>query len=299
MIKKLEGLKGSPKWVTHLGCVKGCLDYLGINVSDAWLFGATGHAFVINVHDVVCPSGPTAWKTEMLCVLGRNVGYTVEGIFGHKSASDFTEKQKNAREMVKKAVDAGYPCYGWELGIPEFYIVFGYDDKGYYYRDFDNSCKGPKPWNELRNSGIGVLEMYCLMRSEPADDLKVITEVLQFALEIPTSPPKWIFPKYKAGVAGFDNWIRALENGEADGFGNAYNAAVWNECRGFAVEFLKKAKQSLSDDVNSIFDEAIRHYNIVSENLLSLTKIFPFMEPENTASDAPPDTKPASAPLPN
>ena len=51
MKKILENLKYSPKWVTHLGCVKGCLDYLNINITDAWLFGASGHAFVINIHE--------------------------------------------------------------------------------------------------------------------------------------------------------------------------------------------------------------------------------------------------------
>ena len=285
MTKRLEGLKYSPKWVTHLGCVKGCLDYLNINVSDAWLFGATGHAFVINLHEVVCPSGPTAWKTEMLFMLGRNVGYTIDGVFSHKSASDFAEKQKNAWEMVKKSLDADYPCYGWELGIPEFYVVFGYDVKGYYYRDFDNSGKGPKPWNELGDTGIGVLEMYCLKPGEPADDATAVKEALEFALEISESPPKWIFPKYKAGVAGFDNWIRALETGEADGFGNAYSAVVWNECRGFAVEFLKEAKQRIGGDVCSLFDEAIGHYSTVSENLASLAKIFPFKGPNTKGEE--------------
>ena len=52
-MKKLEGLIWKPFWTTHLGCIKGCLNYLGLNVSDGWLFGATGHAFVINIHEVL------------------------------------------------------------------------------------------------------------------------------------------------------------------------------------------------------------------------------------------------------
>ena len=45
-IVRLENLKWQPKWVSHLGCLKGCLDYLDVQVSDAWLFGASGHAFL-------------------------------------------------------------------------------------------------------------------------------------------------------------------------------------------------------------------------------------------------------------
>ena len=39
MVKMLEGLKWSPKWVSHLGCIKGCLEYLKIDLSDTWLYG--------------------------------------------------------------------------------------------------------------------------------------------------------------------------------------------------------------------------------------------------------------------
>lgn len=41
-----------PRWVSHMGCLKGCLDYLGIGISEAWLYGGTGHAFVINLHEM-------------------------------------------------------------------------------------------------------------------------------------------------------------------------------------------------------------------------------------------------------
>lgn len=53
MRTKLENLKWKPRWVSHLGCIKGCVEYLDLDVSDAWLYGATGHAFVINLHEEV------------------------------------------------------------------------------------------------------------------------------------------------------------------------------------------------------------------------------------------------------
>ena len=80
----LENLKWSPKWVSHLGCVKGCLDFLGIEITDAWLYGGTGHAFIINIGEDSCPSGPTAWKTMMLFEQGLALGYEIKGVFGSK-----------------------------------------------------------------------------------------------------------------------------------------------------------------------------------------------------------------------
>ncbi len=277
MEKRIENLRWRPRWVSHLGCIKSCLEYLNLDVSEGWLFGATGHAFIINIHEIVCPSGPTAWNTEMFFKLGGNIGYMIDGVLGKKSDPDFAEKQKRAWENTKSAIDQRIPCYGWELDIPEYYVVYGYDEKGYYFSGPGcNFGKGPKPWKELGNSQIGVLEIHSVKRKDASDDVKTVKEVFEFTLEHSKSPAKWIYPKYKAGLAGFDNWIKALEAGGAHGFGMAYNACVWGECRRFAVDFLKEAKNRLDKKLNSLFDRATEHYEKVALNLNRVSEIFPF-----------------------
>ncbi len=278
MEKMLEGLKWSPKWVSHLGCIKGCLEYLKIDVSDAWLYGGTGHAFIINISKDSCPSGPTAWKTEMLFKLGRNLGYTIDGSSAHKSMPDFKERQKQAWEHIRGSIDEGYPCYGWELDIAEFQNIYGYDDVGYYFRGPGSEAgRGPKPWDEVGESEIGVLELYSVRPGEPSSDEETVKGALEFALEHSEGPEKWIFPNYSSGIAGFDSWIAGLKEGIASRDGLAYNAAVWNECRQYAVEFLTEAKERL--DLVDEFDEAIEHYSIVAENLKGLTELCPLVFP--------------------
>ena len=280
METKIENLRWKPMWVSHLGCIKGCIEYLNMEVTDAWLFGATGHAFIINMHEVVCPSGPTAWCTEELFELGKNVGYVVDGICTFKSQEDFAEKQRLAWENTKQAIDEGIPCYGWELEIPEFYVVYGYDDKGYYFSGPRcDAGKGPKPWKELGETGIGVLEMYRVKPGTPSDDVTAITDAFGFVLEHCKSPEKWIFPKYKAGLAGYDSWLGALEDGSAHPFGMAYNAQCWNECRQCAVAFLREAKERLDGSLASQFDEAISRCETVAQNLKKVAELFPFKGP--------------------
>ena len=277
MGKMIENLRWKPRWTSHMGCLKGCLECLGMDISDAWLYGATGHAFIINIHEVVCPSGPTAWNTEMLFKLGGNIGYVVDGVVGFKSKPGFAEKQREAWEMTKRAIDEGVPCYGWELEIPEYYVVYGYDDEGYYFSGPGcESGKGPKPWQELGDTAIGVLEMYTVKLGQPADDVTAVKEALEFAAERSKSPAKWILPKHKSGLAGYDAWIHALKSGTAHAVGMAYNAAVWSECRRFAIEFLKEAKNRLPGELAPRLDEAAHHYSIVAENLAKVRELFPF-----------------------
>ncbi len=291
MKKELAGLRWQPRWVSHLGCIKGCLDYLGAEISWPWLYGGTGHAFIINMHKVVCPSGPTAWNTEMLFRLAPNLGYKVAGVFAHKSAPDFAAKQAEAWALVCESLDNNIPCYGWELDIPEYYVVYGYDEVGYYYSGAGcDEGAGPKPWQRhiAEDSGIGVLEMYTVQPCEPAADEKVVKDALTLALEHAENPEKWIYPDYRSGPAGFDLWAEALDNGTAMRVGQGYNGAVWAECRGEGVAFLKEAKERLAGQADALFDEAIVHYSRVHAKLKALAELHPFiMEPEEEQLTSP------------
>lgn len=280
---KLDELKWSAKWVSHLGCIKGCTDYLGLDISGAWLYGATGHAFVINVHDELCPSGPTAWKTEQLFRLGPNAGYQIDGILGLKDNPNFAEVQAKAWEHARQALDQGVPCYGWELKIPEFYVVYGYDDgageapAGYYYRG--PGCeegKGPKPWQELGDTGIGVLELYSIRPGEAADDANTVKQALNFALDHAANPQEWTFEGYRTGLEGYENWIGALAEGKASDMGTRYNTGVWLECRQYAVGFLEEAKTRLAGRAEGLLDEAQSHYRIVAEALGQAAELYPW-----------------------
>jgi len=278
MSKQIDDLRWRPRWVSHLGCVKGCLEYLGSDISWAWLYGGTGHAFVINIHEVVCPSGPTAWHyTSLLLDLAPNLGYQLTGVYGQKKNPDFAAKQQDAWDFVRESLDNGLPCYGWELEIPEWYVIFGYDDVGYFYSGAGcDEGKGPRPWQGIGTSEIGLFEMYSVQPTSPASPEKVVKDAFALALKHAESPEEWIYPKYRSGPAGFDLWAEALEQGTADRFGQGYNGAVWAEYRAEAVWFLAEARNRLPGKADALFIEAISHYASVAANLRQLSELYPF-----------------------
>jgi len=266
-------------WISHLGCLKGCLDYLQADISDAWLFGASGHAFILNVHQQVCPSGPTAWRKEKFLDLIQNIGVVNDAVVSHKSMKDFEEKQRLIWDRLRESIDANQPCFGWEFGFPEYYVVTGYDDTGYYYSgpkpEFAD-CPEPLSWRKLGTSEIGILEVYFVQLVQPLDDLSIVQYALQFAKDFSDSPAAWLFEKYKAGLEGFDLWIGALRHNNADSWGSAFNAVVWAECRGYAEQFMREAEQRIGGQYSPLFIEAAEHYGEVARNLKSLTEVFPF-----------------------
>ena len=295
-MRELEGLNWSMSWVAHLGCVKGCLDYLGIEMSRDWLYGGTGHAFVMNIHEGLCPSGPTAWNASMLFRLAPNLGYRVEGVHARKDQPGFRDAQAKAWDHVRAAIDASLPCYGWELEIPEYYVIYGYDEVGYHFRGPGaDEGKGPRPWEALGDTGIGMLEAYSVRPGQEADAVTVLREALRFAIKIAGNPDEWIFPGYRAGLPAYDNWIAALQEGKASDMGNAYNAGVWAECRRHAAGFLKEADLRLAEQAPAALAAAIESYLNVAAHLHAVASLYPWRDGRREEALAPVDEASASA----
>ena len=274
---EIKNLRWQPRWVTHMGCVEGCLKYLRHEISTGWLYGGTGHAFVLNIANDLCPSGPTAWRTMMLYELAPNLGYKVEGVFAQRSNPEFPSLQEKAWNRAKECIDNNIPVYGWELDAPEYYTIYGYDDVGYYYSGpvCDNGT-GPKPWREIGTSQIGILEIYSVHTTGTEDPQKAIREALTKVLYHSTNPKDIIYPNYRSGLKGYDWWISAVQDGSALSMGHSYNAVVWAECRKYAVEFLKEARRYLSGTTRKLIDDARDSYEIVSNNLQNIQKTYPF-----------------------
>jgi RNA polymerase sigma factor (sigma-70 family) len=278
MIRELKGLKTDPSWVSWLGCLRGCLNYLGADMSRGWLFGGTGHAFIINMAPDVCPSGPTAWDSDFLVPLSEMVGARTGQIHSYRGRSDLDPTREAAWAYVRGCLDRGIPCFGWELGCPEYQVIYGYDDEGYYFQGPSaEEGAGPIPWQKLATSEIGVLELYSVERCDPEDDATIVREACKGAILFADNDNNpWRLRRYRTGISAFEAWANALENGTAMDMGARYNGEVWSECRGMTVAFLDEARERLNGRAGDLLTEASAHYAEVSDRMKQARDLHPF-----------------------
>ena len=275
--RRLEEFQWYPHHVSQLGCIIGALDYLGVGVSDSWLFGASGYAFMIAIEDGVCPSSVTAWNYGSMHHRLRNVGCEVECLmFANKTEEDFESKQETAWLSTRRMIDERLPCFGWCWEPePEFYVFNAYDQDAYYYSGVKTE-NARMPWRKLGVDMCGSIEMFTVKPCDPADDAKVVKDSLEFAVDHATAPGKYAGPENKTGVHAYDTWMKALRENTADAYGTAFNAVVWAECRRHAVGFLQEARSRLDNKHQPLFDEAIRHYEAMRERLHEVSDMFPY-----------------------
>jgi hypothetical protein len=108
-IVQLKGLRIRQRSVERLGCIAGCLEYLGRDVSLPWLYGGTGHAFIISLDPGVDVSSPDSWDHQPQFDLGPNLGYTVDGfsVFKPTAGESFPDRPREAWDFVRTNIDRG------------------------------------------------------------------------------------------------------------------------------------------------------------------------------------------------
>ena len=271
-LKKLDNLAFVSRAVSHMGALEGCLKYLGVDVSPGWLYGSSGHAFVMNIDTDLCGSGPHCWGWGVVNKLGKNIGYKTEVIYTNKSKDDFSQKQEKGWDFARKSIDDGFPCYGWHY---DFMVINGYDDNGYLLSGPVDDAPGD--WRKFGADAVGFLEIWSVKPGQKADDKTTIKAALSFATDLAKAPDKQTLDPGTGGLSGYDNWIKGLKSGEGDAFGAAYHAAIWSECRRFAVAFLEEANQRTGKEFDALFQPAIEHYKVVRDSLKAVEELFPYI----------------------
>ncbi len=244
---KLENLSRRRLNTTMMGVVKAMLDYYHLDSSEAWAFGGSGHAFLINVHEQICPSGPYCWKYDGFLRLLRNIGLEMTdlGFFHGKSTP---EERAAVEQKLKQSLDSGIPC---SLVNMEHQVISGYDDKAFFTAQPWGDCCGGFPpatltfgtWPEFKDETH--VNFFNFKKLAPMDDRTTVRDSLRYALDLFGHPEKHSFEHYGIGPNAYDNWTRAVDK-YGSSHGNWWNATVWFECRAMASGYFSEIGQKFA-----------------------------------------------------
>ena len=240
--KLLPGLKMDCCNTSLMGVIIGVADYYGLDHSDAWLFGGSSHAFLINIHDQLCPSGPYCWNPKTFHNLLDNLGLSMRGLGFFHSESP-AEERGQVEQAVRDSIDAGNPCSVLNM---ENQIVAGYGDQHLVLLNpWPESnlpiTPGTLTYGTWKEFGEEVhVDFHAFARVEGADDLTTIRESLGWAVDMVRNPLEHTGEKYTVGLGAYDAWIGAIEAGHGSGHGNWWNGTVWSECRRMASEYFSE-----------------------------------------------------------
>jgi hypothetical protein len=263
----LSSLSQPPFNTSLLGVIWGASRYYGFDYSRGLLFGATGHAFLINVHKELCPSSPYVWNHEPLYELVQNLGIDM-ALLGHVDDATDTSERTQLEDIVKERMERGVVCGILNL---DHQLIVGHDDAGFDLAlPWGEDCATTPPrlsyatWSEFGDELHA--EVYELARSEPRDLQETVRASIEFAVGLWEHPAHYAFEDYGIGPRAYANWISAVENGHGNEHGAWWNASVWSECRDAAKEYLREIARHIPQ-VKERAHELSGRYGSIAEKL--------------------------------
>jgi hypothetical protein len=199
------------------------------------------------------------------------------------------EKVEQTIALIQESIDRGVPAIVFDLFIPEFGLIYGYDDELQVFHAKDVSKDGTLTYTQFADPKIGLLFVTTISESLPHSKYEMLRMALDMILDHARGR-EWthVFKdQFVIGLAGYDTWISVMERLDADEYGNAYNTAVITDAREYAAQFLRDLA-SRWDGTNVIermvrkqTGEAAKHYTVVTEAFRQLRDLFPFPQGGN------------------
>ena len=262
--KMIPNLKMYPFNTTLIGVLKGVFDYFRIPVSDPWLFGGSGHAFLINIHEELCPSGPYVWNYKTFFELVRKLGVEMKdlGFFHPRSTPD---EIKEIEEVLRRNIDENVPCSLLNL---ENQLVSGYNDTQFIVQqpwakvNFPPKTLTFQTWEELGKEFH--VSFFSFAQTEATDERTIIRDSLSYAVDLAKNPSRYRSEHYYIGLEAYDTWVKAVEAGHGPSHGNWWNGTVWWECREMASKYFSEIASRVQGEVSERAMDLSKRYGDVA-----------------------------------
>jgi len=95
------------------------------------IIATSGFAFRMWVDpDVLCPSATSIWDFESQKKWVENGGLICDYVGRYWEQDDIEEeRRRKATEIIKESIDRGIPAVSWDIGVPEWGLIIGYNDE--------------------------------------------------------------------------------------------------------------------------------------------------------------------------
>ena len=271
------------------------INHLEGELDPVWLMGSSAFAFRIWIAENLCPSAMSVFDwSAILPEAAAQYGYENSHICRFWGESEVeAERQKQAHQAILESIDSGRPAIAWDVAVPEWGLVIGYDEAQESYQIL--SHKGEKaslPFAKLGRNGIDILSVLTLgVKGERAHE-EVVRSSLKTAVRHAHQQEWMERPQYQDGLSAFDLWALIMERGamlaeagkiekigaEIPRFA-AYYAEHHCAARCYARDYLSQIA-----DGSDLLEEAAGHYSEVAAALAPVWRFFSAEEPWTAAS---------------
>lgn len=238
------------------------------------IIATSGFAFRMWVSADLCPSATSIWSFDSQKPWVENGGLTC-GYVGRYWGQDNIEEQKRleAIENIKKSIDNGIPAVSWDIGVPEWGLIIGYDDEAQNFYTLAINASNADPTSPEYD---GTLMPYSVLGKRELPLLSVLTvtgisgksqeEILIDTLKLAADHLKG--NEWCENAKGLEAYPALIKHFESDfnpdaSWNMEYFLGTFGALKYYAWKYFEKMEQKqLADIYHLVYDAWLNSFHI-------------------------------------
>lgn len=225
---------------THM--LASSLTYSGYAVGRESVTGASAFAFRIWVDTKAnCPSATSIFDFNLLKTGVEINGYDCTYIsrLWHEEAQE-VERREQAHRAIVDAIDGGIAPVVWDIGIPEWGVIIGYDDDAQAYDTVSIQNKRETlPYAQLGKREIPILSVTVPGKPLDTSPAELARHTIRIAVDHARGREWEDRPNYENGLAAYPHWANLVRTVDQASFPSLYYVATYASLRRSAAIWLR------------------------------------------------------------
>lgn len=208
------------------------------------IVATSGFAFRMWVSSDLCPSATSMWEFKKQPEWAANGGFAcsyVERLWGEDAVEE--ERRETAIGIIRASIERGIPAVAWDIGVPEWGLIVGYDDAARTFATLCVAGAGEMPYDRLGRREIPILSVLTVSERTDKPQEQILKDTMKLALSH-LRGEEWC--ENACGLSAYPALIRHFE-GEFNpdiSWNMEYFLGTFGELKDYARRYFEKYGQS-------------------------------------------------------
>lgn len=149
------------------------------------IVAASGFAFRLWVDgESLCPSETSIWSFDSQKPWVESGGLLCDYVGRYWGQDNIEEERRlKAIEIIRKSIDNGIPAVSWDISVPEWGLITGYDDAAESFSTLAvNGSESPLPYDKLGKRDLPILSVLTVTGRSGKDSKQIYRDTLRLAV---------------------------------------------------------------------------------------------------------------------
>ncbi len=226
------------------------------------IIATSGFAFRMWVSEDLCPSATSIWSFDDQKPWTENGGLICNYVGRYWGQDDIEEERRlEAIAIIKESIDSGVPAVSWDIGVPEWGLIIGYDDDTQKFLTLAINGEGEMSYNLLGKRELPILSVLTINgKSEKSQE-----DILKDTMKLAVSHLKG--EEWCDNAKGLEAYQTLIKHFEAEfnpdiSWNLEYFLGTYGELKYYAWKYFEKMEQtplaSIYESVYLAWKEAFR-----------------------------------------